>query len=232
MTTFSRQTFADLYDEDSGETYEDLEFVRCKFRSCALSMARTPDTRTTVRRVTLRDCESSWCFVMSPILEEVTIDGLKSGSNPLFTQGALFHRTTLTGKFDSVVISPRADPVTYPDANGSLFDEAREEFYSRIDWALDIRHVEARSLEIYDVPASLVRRDPETQAVVLRESAAREDVWRALDLGETWWPQVLETMLAQNYDQAILVTPLRDRHAAAFIDGIRKLRAAGVAEPT
>ncbi|ONI89114.1 hypothetical protein ALI22I_16505 [Saccharothrix sp. ALI-22-I] len=230
MKTVTKETFTDLHDRDSGVTIEDAEFVRCTFRGSSLSMARTPETRSTLRRVRLRRCVATGCFVMNPVLREVEVDGLKSGASPLFTWGALFDRVTLAGAVDNIVLSPRADPPTFPDADAAAFDAAGRSFYGEVEWALDIRRVEAQNLEVYGVPGELVRHDPETQAIARLDVVADEARWRDLDLADTWWPTVLETMITQRHEHAVLVTPLRHRRASAFVEGIKALRKAGVVE--
>lgn len=231
MVCVENEEFTGLYDEDSGHTFEDLEFVSCVFRSCGLSMAQTLRARSHVRRVTLRDCEAYGCFVMNPILEQVNIQDLRSGTEPVFTWGALFDRVRIVGKVGNLVLSPRVDPPTFPDADAAEFDAARTAFYSNVSWALDITEVRPENLEIYGVPGDLVRYDPEHQAVVQRENVLNEQRWRDLDLSATWWSSVLEAMVTQGYEHAVLATPLDHPRAEAFVKGIAALREAGVADP-
>jgi hypothetical protein len=57
MKVFEGQTFECFYDRDSGKIFSDLEFRKCRFLSCAISMTLNPKLRTTVRNVKLLNCE-------------------------------------------------------------------------------------------------------------------------------------------------------------------------------
>jgi hypothetical protein len=104
-------------------------------------------------------------------------------------------------------------------------------FYASVDWALDISEAEFREADIRCIPATLIRRDPKTQAVVTREKAM-EGRWRSLDLSKTWWAEQIQHMLDRDCaPDTILVAPKRNHRFNDLVDGIRRLREAGVAEP-
>jgi hypothetical protein len=80
------------------------------------------------------------------------------------------------------------------------------------------------------MPGHLVRRDPATQFLVTREKAL-QGAWRKMDLSDTYWPISLEMFLEGGLDSEVLVAPNRIREFHKLLDGLKKLRDAGVAEP-
>ncbi len=86
--------------------------------------------------------------------------------------------------------------------------------------------------DLRGVPGHLVRRDPETKALVTREQAMR-GVWRAIDLSGTHWGVTLELLARDGQvGSEVLVASRRARNFRALLDGLKHLRDAGVAEPT
>ncbi len=163
------------------------------------------------------------------IIEDVLVEHFKT--NGLFqTWGAVFKHVTLRGKIGRIMISPFVAPGLATPEQQRLFDEANAEYYANVDWALDISEAEFEECDLRRVPAHLVRRDPETQVVVKRENAMRGD-WRKLDLSKTHWDTALEFTLKDGDPDIVLVAGKRDRKFRDLVDGLKKLRDAGVAEP-
>ena len=144
--------------------------------------------------------------------------------------GAVFKHVTLKGKIERVMFSP-AVAISKPDRKHQvLFDEANADFYASQDWALDIREGLFGECEIQGVPAHLVIRDPQTQVVVTRAKAARGD-WRRLDLSKTHWATSLDFFLKSGEQDVVLVAPKRHRKYKQLLEGLMRLRDAGIAEP-
>jgi len=225
---YERQEFRSFYDRDSGARFEDLEFRRCKFVSCAISITRNPLFRSTARNVRLIQCEEAGCALEPGIFAEILVDGLKT--HGLFqTWGAVFKHVTLTGKIGRVMISPFVAPGSTTPEQQRAFDEANAEYYSKIDWSLDIAEAEFEECEIQRVPAHLIRRDPRVSVVVTREKAML-GTWRQLDLSKTHWATSLDFMLQRGDPDLTLVAPKRHRKFRQLLDGLKALRDAGVAE--
>lgn len=110
------------------------------------------------------------------------------------------------------------------------FDEANAAYYATVDWALDIAEAEFIEAEIQGVPARLIRRDPESQVVVTHEKAL-EGKWRRIDLAGTYWATSIEFLLNRGDPDVVLVAPKRARDYRRLLDGLKKLRDAGVADP-
>lgn len=86
-------------------------------------------------------------------------------------------------------------------------------------------------LELAGIPARLIRRDPETQAVVTRQAALSGE-WRELEwVQETVLGLGIQQMLKRGDDDTVLVAERRARDFKQLLAGIQELRAAGVAEP-
>lgn len=217
------------YDNDSGRTFSDLEFRKCRFLSSAISITRKPELRSTVRNVQLLHCEQRGCALDAAIVEDVLVDGFKT--NGLFqTWGAVFKHVTLRGKIGRVMVSPAVATGKATPTQQRAFDEANAAYYAAVDWALDISEAEFEEGEIQGVPAHLIRRDPATQVVVKREKAM-QGTWRQLDLSKTHWATSLEFLLERGDPDVVLVAPKRHRKYRDFLDGLMALRDAGVAEP-
>lgn len=217
--------------ENSGRTIEGYDLERCIFQSCDLSRTvLDPSKRSVVRNVRLKDCMCSSSSVGCAILDEVVIDGLDTGPELLFGWGTAFRHVTFRGRIGHIKVNRtyRGHPVD--PAVQRLFDQANRAFYETVDWALDLREMEAQDFQLRGVPARLVRRDPATQVVVTRERAMRGD-WRKLDLGKTYWDTEIETFLREGEPDRVFVAPKRDKDFKQLKAGLDLLRSAGVAEP-
>jgi hypothetical protein len=186
--------------------------------------------RSTVRNVKLVECEQRGCALEAAIVEDVLVDGFKT--NGLFqTWGAVFRHVTFRGKIGRIMISPAMAAGTATPTEQRAFDEANAAYYATVDWALDISAGEFEEVDIRRVPARLIRRDPATQAVVTREKAM-EGRWRTLDLAKTDWAGWSDLFLKDGDSDLVLVAPKRHRKYRDFLDGLKMLRDAGVAQPT
>jgi hypothetical protein len=227
---FERQRFEDFYDRNSGRVFADLEFRHCTFVSSSISITRNPRYRSLVRNVTLIQCEEIGCALDTAVVETVVVDGLKT-SDLFQTWGAVFKHVTLKGKIGRIMISPAVAAGLATPAQQKAFDKANAEFYSTVDWALDISEAEFEEADIRGIPARLIRRDLETQVVITRGKAL-EGRWRQLDLSKTYWPTAIEFFLQDSEDpDLVLVAPKRDRDYLQLLKGLQLLREAGIAEP-
>jgi hypothetical protein len=228
MRRFDNEEFVQWYD-DGGQAFSDIEFIKCRFESSAISITRDPSRRSIYRNIRLIKCAERGCAVDAAVIEDVLVDGLKT-NGLLQTWAAVFKHVTLRGKIDRIMVSPEVAPGSATAQQQRAFDEANAEYYSDVDWALDISEAEFQECDLRRVPAHLVRRDPETQVVITREKAM-QGAWRKLDLSKTPWDTGIEFMLNRGDADVVLVAGKRDRKFRDLLDGLRKLRDAGVAEP-
>ncbi len=231
MRRFEQQTFEQVYDRDSAELFCDAEFFRCRFLSSALSIPIKfdPKLRSTIRNVRLVNCEQRGCSLDCAVVQDTEIDGLKT--NGLFqTWGAVFQHVILNGKIGRLMISPVIAPGRATLEQQRVYDTANEEFYTSVDWALDIRQAEFDECDLRGgIAARLIRRDPETQVVVTRSRALNGE-WRNLDLSATHWGVSLENFLKTGDQDRVLVAPKRSKQFKALLRGLQLLREIGVAE--
>ena len=229
MRTFENEEFTAFYDR-GGNVYEDLHFKKCTFISSSISITYDPANRTTVRNVTLERCRVVGSALDCAVVEDVLVDGLQT-SDLHQAWGALFKHVTLRGKIGRLMVTPLISPRHRNTPEQAAFDEQREAYYETIDWALDISEAEAVELELAGIPARLIRRDPETQAVVTRQAALSGE-WRELEpVKKTVLGLAIQQMLKRGDDDTVLVAERRARDFKQLLAGIQELRAAGVAEP-
>ena len=230
MIKLEAQEFVQWFDRDSGTLYSDLEFVRCRFESSGLSITRDPKLRSTVRNVRLSRCEQRGSAIDTAIIEDVVVEHFKT--NGLFQiWGAVFKHVKLQGKIGRLMVSPLVAPGSATPEQQRAFDIANAEYYSAVDWALDISEAEfTGECDLRRVPADLVRRDCQTQVVVKREKAM-SGKWRDLDLSKTYWASAIEGFLREGDPNIVFVAGKGDRKFRDLMDGLKKLRDAGIAEP-
>lgn len=230
MRVFENQTFDSLDDRDSGAVFSDMEFRKCYFESCGLSITLQPSRRSTVRNVQLLDCSQRGCSIYGALFENVLIDGLKTNGQLLQVWGAAFNHVVLRGKIDRLMISSIAFPGVATPEQQQAFDDANTDFCRRVDWALDISHGEFKELDIRGLPTHLIRRDVETQVVVTRKKALQGQ-WKELELSETLWRTWINDFLQTEEPSTVLAAPKRDAKFRNYLADLRLLREAGVAEP-
>ncbi|MEW4452015.1 hypothetical protein AB1L30_04955 [Bremerella sp. JC817] len=230
MKIFENEDLESFQDRDSGAVFADIEFRNCYFRSCIVSVTKDPALRSYVKNVTLRQCSQRGCAIYSGIFENVVVDGLKTNTQLVQVWGAVFKHVVLRGNIDRLMISPNVDVKGERPAVQVAFDQANSEYYRHVDWALDISEGAFKDLWIQGVPAHLIRRNPESQVVVTREKAMAGE-WRELSLHEQIWSLALRRFLEGKDDAVVLVAPKRHRKFRRYVEDLRTLQQAGVAEP-
>lgn len=227
MKIFEDQEFVQWYDR-GGEIYSDVELIRCRFESCGLSVTRDVRRRSTFRNIRLLKCEQRGSAIEGAILEDVFVDGFKTNAL-LQSWGAVFKHVTLRGRVGRVMISPAVSAGLAAPQEQREFDAANAAYYAKVDWALDISEGEFEECEIQRVPAHLVCRDRKDQIVVTRGKAMRGS-WRDLDLSKTHWRTSLEFFLERGDADVVLVEGKRNKKYNDLLDGLKRLRDAGVTE--
>ena len=230
---FENQTFERFCEDGCGAVYSDFVFRRCTFVNCDVSITDVPQLRSTVRNVQLIDCVRARdpAGLSCPIVEDCLIENLKI-EELLQTWGAVFKHVTFKGRIGPIMLSNCLCPTfTSTEAMHRIFDEANAQYYSTVDWALDISKAEfTEDCDIRGIPSRLIRRDPETQVVVSREKAMRGD-WRKLDLTKTYWAVALDAFLRLGCEDIVLVAPKQAKDFKHLLRGLQSLRKSGVAEP-
>ena len=232
MNGYKNQTFRKLYDDGGALCLENMRFENCMFESCELSLTKDVDRRSTVRKVSLKNCASNGCGIGPAIFEDVEVDGLAT-NDLLIVWAATFHHVKLSGDIGKIKINPWAHFVDRTDSTQEPFTRQREAFYRSIDWALDISEARFKGFDATGIPARLFRRDPESQAVVTRERVTGENGQRIAKADGNPWLPWIRGALSDGSSDGVLVTPLGvpKKKRDEFLHGLRQLRDLGIAEP-
>jgi hypothetical protein len=233
MQHFEKQEFQNRHDPDVILAFRDCEFVKCKFMGGGFGYRHSPDfaQRTSAANIRIIKCESQKFSIGPALLEDIYVENFRGDLVTIW--GALFRHVTIKGRCDKLMIHGITGQGDI-DAGGVGVLPYRvlcDEFYASVDWALDIRDAEFDdfSIRTRGVPAHLIRRDPETQAILRRE-ALIEGKWRELGLS-AFSQLTIKEMIAGGQATDVLVAPKRDKKLCAhMLEDIRKLRESGMAD--
>lgn len=237
MITFKGETFGYFSDYSTGRTYSDIEFVNCRFHPPGFSAIRLPaepgldlvGRRSIARNIRFKNCQADGVGFIGPgIVEDSVIDGMKV-TNHVQTKGTVFKHVVIKGKVDKLMITQNVDIFSKSPWVQRAFDDANEKYYESVDWAIDISEASFKDCDIRQLPTRLIRRDPETQMVITREKAM-EGTWRDIDLSETHWRISIEHFLDEGSHDLVMVASKRARNFRKLLDGLKKLRDAGIVE--
>jgi hypothetical protein len=223
------KTIRSFHDRNSSRVFANVEYKGCHFISITISTTRKPRRRSMLKNIKFINCEVTGCDVGPAIIEDVLVDGLKI-NNDFFINGAALQHVILRGKIGPICIMSDVAPGIIKPHEQEAFDKANAEYYSKIDWALDISEGIFEECDIRGIPTQLIKRDPETQVVVNREKVA-SGMWRQLDLHKTFWKSYLEIFLARGDPSVVLVAPKLNRRFIYLLEGLNILRENGIAEP-
>lgn len=208
---------------------EDLRLERCFFDNASIRGGR-------LRGIIAVDCVAWASSLEDVVVEDCTVERLRMSQGagrrmPLFLWGGMASRLLLRGRIGSVIWNP---PKSNPRGRRSRSWEDAREYYSEVDWALDISEARFTSIPSlrFGPPGNLIRRDPTTQPLVHRERIVDRS-WEALgpDLGV--WTVVLDGFLRRPWPDEIVLVPARGGTKAAYeqdLAGIRTLEQAGFTE--
>ena len=229
MKTIEGQSFEGINSWDGHRQVENVRFVRCRFLSCFTAPAESPENRFLIRNAETVGCSQQGCSLHTTALEEVVVDGLsQSGRSPLFFWSCVFRHVAMRGVLGAPKVNAQVRPEPTPRER-MLWEHANAGYYQSVDWALDLR--EARFKTIFDlpgVPASLVRRDPETQFVLRRETVASSD-WKSRpgDLASV----IVDAFVASGAPDVVVVVGRASRKFREDLVAMQELRRRGLAEP-
>ena len=232
MRDMRDQTFAGIWDQESGAVFEGLRIRGCTFRNCGLSLTKSAAKRSSVRAVEVENTYVENCQVGAAIFEDVTIHDL-STNDLLIVGGALFQHVSLRGKIGKLKLNKRATVSKADAVLEEAFESARAEFYSHVDWALDISEAAFADFSVRGIPARLVRRNPEHQVAVTRARALDPAARARIAPWNEHWRFVIDMFLSEGDPDVVLVAPTRGKkkeHLRKLIDGLRDLREAGIVD--
>lgn len=225
------QTFAGVtYNEDIasvGQSCGDVRFESCRFDACYVLIPDSPELRVRIHDVWVSDCIANRCSINGAELSDLRICNCETLGLVDF-RACAFRHVWIGGSVGSIMFHPVLNVLSDDETRQRRFVEANAKFHAAVDWALDIRNAEFTAVpDIRDIPASLIIREPETQVVVSRESALAR-TWTDLDLPAVW-KATIQGMLEDGFQDVVLVAPKRHRKFAKLLQGLVRLREAGVA---
>ena len=228
IRTFENQTLT-WGRHMAGRVLRDLVFRKCVFEGGGI-VCDDPNHRVIIRNVELDRCEAYGGGLHGVILEDICVKGPSHLRMPDVMACALKH-VKVTGRIDSLWFHDlwKLDP---DDPINAEFKQANARYYEQVDWALDISEAEfSGECDIRGVPWQLIRRDPETQAIVTPERAqAMSFELSRIDLSKTYWRTSIESMLIERQPGAVLVVPKGSKKFHDHLKGLHLLRQAGIAE--
>jgi hypothetical protein len=190
--------------------------------------------RPTIRNVSLKNTTAYACGVEGAILEDIVVDSTKAGKAPVFLRGNVYKHVVLKGRLGPIeirgkVFPPSHWPIEDQQRLIAVWDKANAEYYTGVDWALDITNASFGSFSISGVPSRLIRRDPENTAVVTLERA-KAGTWRNLALKRGLFFVVINMLLDDGYPDALLIACPRSTRFSEDLEDLELLRRQGIAE--
>ena len=221
---------ATIYGTVELESHENEQYMKCYFDGCMIKAPDSPDKRSIIRNIEMRDIYHNDCWLSGAVLENISICNLRAmGKTPLFIKGCVFNRVTLSGDISSIKINRSIDPLAN-DSSKVLWDEANINYYKNVAWALDIRKAAfSTSPSLEAVPGSLILRNPETTALLSKDKLYGID-WEKLDFKNTAYDIAISWFLGLSlFDDCVLVAAKRNKRFKDQLLVLNNLKAKGLA---
>jgi hypothetical protein len=228
MNTFKNHKFEGLDDFDTGSIFSDMVFENCSFTGCVFSTTMDINKRSIARNLQFIKCSVRGTSIGPGIVEDLVIDKL-SVHGHLQSCGAVFKHVTIRGTVNKLMITPFYDLYgRFPETKIS-FDNANADYYSKIDWALDISEGIFTDCDIRGIPANLIKRDAETQIVIKREKALSGN-WKKFNFKDNFVTVSLERFLNDEFDDCVLIAPKKSKHFEYILHDLNLLKEHGITE--
>jgi hypothetical protein len=175
-----------------------------------------------VRDVRARRCVVKKSSAQHIRFEDVEIEHLTTAGIGL--TGCLFRHVTLRGPVGA--IRSLGVNASLPADVRAAMEATTARYYRETDWALDVTEAEFQEGEFLNVPGNLIRRDPETQFLLRRETVA--------GIARTGLPSYATIAISRfestPFDTLLAIVPKRNKHFAERLAHLRELRDRGLAE--
>jgi hypothetical protein len=193
--------------EISGLCIQDCVFENCNFGYNSIPLVQKRDS---VRDVQLINCKVSKCMLGPAEIQSTRVRNLSG--DMLICWGTLFDQVVLEGKVERLML--HGIPESRPSSTiRSSHGKRSKEFYSGVQWALDISEAKFDDFSIRNgaIPLSLIRRNINCQFIVSDPLGrfSREEI-EALPLSD-YSKAVLRTMVEENVKEVLLVAPQLDK---------------------
>lgn len=212
--SWSNETFAGV--KLTGSANGPARFQRCVFRDCNLGAPASQ--LLSVRGVVLDRCTFHGGHLYPSRIEDSRLEAAHFRHGPVFLRGIDFVRVVFQGRIKGTLVIEQCPPAMLARSGVD-------------DWALDISGAEFTGLELRGIPARLVRRNPETQAVVRRDRLL-DGRWQGLNLGvfRITLRDLIAGIVDGNATDKVLVAATLGPHADKQRAALAELRRAGIAE--
>lgn len=224
----SDREFVHRFDR-GGSRLEDLVVERCQAFDCHFSLTSELSRQSIARNVLLKQCHVASCSSGPGILEDVVVNDV-STSGAFIWWGTFFHHVRFSGKIGRILINKSIS--VSPSLNQDLFDRAREAYYARSDWAIDISDARFNELDITGIPADLIRINPERHAIVRRDRALKPGWREKVRCPNDHWVMCIDWFLEDGDDSTVFVLPeeVSRSEYRQLKDSMQELRDLGVFE--
>jgi hypothetical protein len=211
-----------LYGENC---VEEITLSRTAFQGCAAGLSPDKKKWVTFRNISLEHCKHSACMLFGATLENVDVSNLTGGGRaPAFLWGCRFANVTLRGAISGLQFRWQID--IRDKLASEKFAEETNQYYRSVAVALDISAARFSTFEaLTGVPHHLIKRNPETQFVLLRErigaiksATGRMSIW---------------SVVAQRLDESpmpgvVVVLGCRGSKFETYLQEARDLRQKGI----
>lgn len=243
MKIIDTQKFEDL-EFKSDEIIENISFEKCEFNNIILSFRPddVPVNRTNLKNCIFKDCiiDGRTSSQDKIYLENVVFDNIKIPNDLLRLNGTIFNKVTLKGNFDRILLNSGHFGMVYVNKNESIehIDESQlnslnqyvEDEYKNSDWALDISQGEFRECEIHNVPAHLVKRNPETQ-ILIRYEKVKNSNWENNNKIQNSYAKYFCGRVMKTENDRVFIAPVRNKKQFVIeMEAIKILREEGIAD--
>lgn len=221
------------YQATAGTVVQDIRLEQCEIFGCRVEISPDPRRRPLFRDVAVVDAAVSPAELGAAAIEESTVQNVRTFGELLRVEGCVFRHVTIRGDLEMAIIDNRIDP-RYPPGLASVYERANAEYYAELEasgeWALDISEASG-SFEIRGIPASVIRRDPETQIVMTFEQALTTD-WASLSVpGASSVLGQIHLLLSNGWRDVVLIAQRGTKDFKQDLKILRKVQAMGAALP-
>lgn len=165
--SFEPEYIMQLLRPDRPVRYANLSGVGVSLIACSLLPQAGGRLKTVIEDSVFESFSLHGCAMNNVVLRNVVVNGLDTGES-LFLRRLGLDRVVLKGRVGQLQTYRTSQDPDIEPAELFALDERLRRFYGSVDYALDIRDVDAYGLVLAGVPGRLVLRDPSRTALVSR----------------------------------------------------------------
>jgi hypothetical protein len=165
----------------AGTVVDGVKLTNCEIFGCWVDVPPDPHNRAVFRNIEMVNNVFDEVSLEGVVVEDSTVDGVRTFDKLVLVNGCLFRHVTFKGFFEFVIVNPGLSALWSRELS-DRYEKDNSRFWDSLiaegDWALDISGVSG-SLDLRGIPAQLIRRNPEVQAVMTFEQAWSGE-WRTV----------------------------------------------------